>query len=129
MTSDGSDTPVVWAIRLTERAQADLAEAWRYIAGTAGEEIADAWETGLKSELSTLARLPERTPVAKESRYFSQTVHKFLYRRTPRGPAYFILFTLETTPEDPPTIRVKHIRHGARAPITRKEAREIEASE
>lgn len=129
MTTDDSDSPVVWAIRLTERAQADLAGAWRYIAGTAGEGMADAWRTGLRSELSTLARLPARTPVAKESRFFSQPVHKFLYRRTPQGPAYYILFALETMPEDSPTVRVKHIRHGARAPITRKEAREIEASE
>ena len=129
MTIGDSDSPVVWAIRLTERAQADLADAWRYIAGTAGEEIADSWQSGLKSELSTLAQFPERTPVAKESRFFSQPVHKSLYRRTPRGPAYFILFMLETAPEDPPTVRVKHIRHGARGPMTRKEAREIEASE
>lgn len=127
MTTDGSDSPGVWAIRLTERAQVDLADAWRDIAVPTGDAIADSWESGPKSELSTVARLPERTPMAKESRFFSPAVRKLLDRRTPRSPAYFALFTLETAPEDPPTIRFKSIRFGARAPITRKEAREIEA--
>lgn len=129
MTADNTDQPIIWAIRFTTWASADLAAAWRHFALTAGEDIANAWNTDLKAEIAKLARLPERHSVANETRFFSYTVRKFLYRRTPRGPAYHVFFALRVSPDDAPSVQIMHIRHAARSPITRKEAREIESSE
>ena len=52
-----------------------------------------------------------------------------LYRRTAGGPAYRVLFVLRENSDDAPTVTIIHVRHAAHKPMTRKEAREIEASE
>ena len=127
--SNDTQPPVVWALRLTEGAREDLAAAWQHLAATAGEEVANDWSGGLYSALASLAEWPERTPVAAENPYFSQTVRKFIYRRTLRSVAYQIFFYLVTAPDDAPTLRVIHIRHATRAPLPRMEARQIEANE
>lgn len=129
ISADETQPPVIWALRLTEAAQEDLAAAWRHLAATAGEEVANDWSHKLLSALASLARWPERTLVAVENPYFSQTVRKFIYRRTSRSVAYQIFFYLVTSPDDAPTLRVIHIRHATRAPMTRMEAWQIEQAE
>jgi len=123
------ERPTKWAIRLTPFARADIAAAWDHFSQSSGEEVADAWQQGLEAEIMRLSLFPTSSPVADEDDLFSATVHKLLYRRTRRGPAYQIFFTLRTSPDDAPTVLVMHIRHAARAPMTRLEAREIESSE
>jgi plasmid stabilization system protein ParE len=124
VTSD--DQPTTWAIRLTAKAYASLEAAWRHLARTAGEEIADAWREGLEEEISRLARMPGSLPLARENDRFAETVRSLLYRRTPRGPAHRILFVQRSSELEAPTVVVINIRHGAQAPITRREARELE---
>lgn len=91
-------------------------------------DIADAWESGLKAEIAKLAQFPQRFS-SEESDFFSVPVRKMIYRRTRRGPAYLVYFTLRRLPDDAPTLLIMHLRHGSQSPVTRKEAREIEASE
>ncbi len=119
----------IWAIRFNRRARSDIAAAWRHFAGTAGEETADTWQQGLDAEIAKLAQFPASRPLAEEDKLFRESVRRMLYRRTPSGPAYRVLFVLRENPDDAPTVTIIHIRHDAQKPITRKEAREIESSE
>lgn len=129
MTEDGEEQPPPWVIRFTDRAYASLEAGQQYIARTAGEEIGDAWREGLEAEIMRLSRMPESLPVASENHRFVATIRSLLYRRTPRGPAYRVLFILQTPPDESPTVLVINIRHGAQRPITKKEAQEMEEAE
>ncbi len=129
MTTGDEDRPVSWVIRFTERAYASIEAGQQYMTQTAGEEIGDAWREGLEAEITRLSRMPESLPTAPENHKFVATVRSLLYRRTPRGPAYRVLFTLKTPPEESPTVTIINVRHGAQRPITKKEAREMEGAE
>ncbi|MGI4789685.1 MAG: hypothetical protein ACRYFS_12635 [Janthinobacterium lividum] len=123
------EQPFVWAIRYNIRAKSDIAAAWRHFAESGSEDIANVWEEGLYAEVAKLARIPTRWPIAEEDKLFRESVRRMLYRRTPGGPAYRVLFVLRQNPDDAPTVAIIHIRHAAQKPMTRKEAREIEAAE
>ena len=123
------EQPHIWAIRYNRQAKSDIAAAWRHFAETANVDVAEDWEKELYTEIAKLAQLPARWPVAEEDKLFRENVRRLLYRRTPSGPAYRILFVLRENPDDAPTVTIIHVRHAAQKPVTRKEARKIEVSE
>ena len=123
------EPPAIWAVRTTERARSDMEAAEERQAALTNEEMAEAWSEGLEAEIAKLAQLPTRWPIAEEDKLFRESVRRMLYRRTPTGPAYRVLFVLRQNPDDAPTVTVIHVRHAAQKSMTRKEAREIEASE
>lgn len=123
------ELPQIWSIRLSKRADEEIEAARQYLERTAGEEIAEEWLAGMRQEIAKLAQFPARVATAPESKLFQESVRDFLYRRTARGPAYRVFFVLIETPQDAPTVRITHIRHAAKARMTRKEAREIEGAE
>ena len=124
-----NEPPITWAIRTTKRARSDMEAAEERLAVLADEEIAEAWSEGLNIEIAKLAQFPASWPVAEEDKLFRESVRRMLYRRTPGGPAYRVLFVLREDPDDAPTVTIIHVRHAAQKPMTRKEAREIEAAE
>ena len=99
------------------------------LAALADENVAEAWSEGLNTEIAKLAQFPAMWPLAEEDKLFRENVRRMLYRRTPSGLAYRVLFVLRENPDDSPTVMVIHVRHAAQRPMTRKEAQEIEASE
>jgi len=101
----------------------------RQVERTAGEETAEEWQAGIRREIAKLSQFPARLPIAPEDKLFQETVRVLLYRRTARGPAYRIFFILRETEQEAPTVGIIHVRHAARAKMTRKEAREIEGAE
>ena len=123
------EPPTIWAIRFTKRARSDMETAEDRLAAIAGEESAEAWSAGLEAEAGKLAQFPTIWPVAEEDKLFRENVRRMLYRRTPTGPAYRVMFVLRENPDDAPTVVIIHVRHAAQKPMTRKEAREIEAAE
>lgn len=126
--TEGDDQPVVWAIRYTQWAIRDISAAWTHFAETVDVDRADAWETGLKAEIAKLAQFPQRFSTGEDDGNFTIPVRRMTYRRTRRGPACFVYFTLRTNADDAPTLLIMHLRHAAKAPLTRREARDIEAS-
>ena len=123
------EQPKTWAIRITDRADTEMTNARQYFERTAGEEIAEEWLLSLRREIAKLAQFPARLLVAPEDKWFQEAVHVFLYRRTPGGPTYRVFVVLKETEMEAPTVTVIHVRHAAQKPMTRKEAKEIEASE
>ena len=124
---DGDETPRVYAVRLAPGVAAWITAQGRRIAGEADPPAADAWEQGLLDAIASLATFPERCAVAAEDALFpSGTLRLLLYRRTRRGAAWRVLFTVrEADADDPPTVRVHLIRHAAQAPLAEWPAPEI----
>jgi len=116
--------PVVYPIRLTAPAIEDIEQAVTYLSESAGEIIAEEWQTGLFEVLRKIATFPRSNNLARENRYLSGEIRQIVYRRRPGAVAYRVLFTLVEKEDDPPFVRVLHIRHGARRPMTRSEAAE-----
>lgn len=124
--SETNGTPT-YAIRLHHRARIDIDTAILRLAEFSSEKAAVDWHNGLFDALATLAVRPGRCPLVRENRLFSSDVRQHLYSQTPGGPTYRILFTIRESVDEAPFVFVLHIRHGARGPITRSEARSIEA--
>ncbi len=120
------EQPQTYALRISPRAERDIEAHVVRMADLAGADIARAWHEGLFNAIAALAQNPNRYAVISENRRFRREVRQFLYRRTPNGPAWRVLFTLDEAAEDAPTVNLLHVRHGAQRPITRAEAQEIE---
>ena len=128
MTPEGEAR--VWTLRLTVSARDEIRTARQRMAEDASEAVADRWQEGLESAIATLATFPERGAPAQEAVLFGlPLVRQHVYRRTRRGPAYRILYRLHESPEDPPTVVILAVRHGARAPMTQEEAQQIESEQ
>ena len=68
------------------------------------------WLAGLEAAVQSLSTLPERCPLAPESDFFSEEIRQLIYGR--RNGRYRVLFTVRGG-----TVRILHIRHGARLPL------------
>jgi plasmid stabilization system protein ParE len=133
VAAEAADEPSTFVVRLTRRASADMMAAWDHQSLAAGENHADQWQQGLERAISQLAQMPGIHPVAEEeSRLFGFTVRKMLYRRTRsrRGaPAHLVYFRVLPKGDDPATVLIVHLRHGAQAPLSGEEARSIAEAE
>ena len=114
------DDPVTYALRLHRRARVDMDDARRLITRVDTPE-GRRWQAELLETISTLATYPNRCPVARENRLFQREIRQLTHKRS-----YRILFTVVEAAEEAPFVFILYIRHGARRPITRREAREIE---
>lgn len=121
------DTPRTYVVRFTLRAAADIDAAHARFVDFSGEEIADEWKAGLFDAVAPLSTIPHRQ-IAPENSRFQQEVRQLIYRRRTGSVAYRILFTIIDSQADAPYIRILHVRHGSARPITRAEARDMEAN-
>lgn len=123
---DNGETLQQYAIRFTNRARSDIDAAHARFSELSGEEIAEEWQAGLFEAAASLAFAPRRQQIVPESAYFRGEVRQLLYRRTPAAPAYRLLFVIVESELDALFVRIVHVRHAARRPITRTEAATIE---
>src|SRR2546426_794246 len=68
------------------------------------------WFLALDDAFASLAKFPERCPIAPEDARFPLEVRQLLYGKKPH--VYRILFTIENA-----TVHILHIRHGRRKPV------------
>ena len=121
--------PRRYALRLLPRAERDIEAHAERMATLTDPANAQAWHAGLFAAIAGLAEDPQRCPIVPEQARFRRETRQFLYRPKPGGPVWRVLFTLRASEEDAPALILLHVRHGAQRPITRREAREIEAEE
>jgi plasmid stabilization system protein ParE len=123
------NSPVVFAIRFTQRARREIKESRDWLASLIGDDLADEWEAGFLTAVRGLATMPGRYPIAPEDAYFSGiTVRQMVYRRrSDSSSAFRVLFTAKAESDDGPVVTVYHVRHAARRPVSRAEARKIAA--
>lgn len=125
-----SEQPRIYALRLQERAVRDINIAYVRFAELVSADIADEWRVGIQEAIAGLATNPRRYPRVPER--FQREVRHALYRRPGSRTAYRILFTItgeEEGSQDAPTVTILHVRHASSRPITRTQARQIEAQE
>lgn len=117
-----------YALRLLPRAERDIEAQTVRMAELVGPDIARDSYHGLFEAVAALAENSRRHALVGEQRRFRQEVRHLLYRRTPTGPVWRVLFTVNENAEDAPTVTLLHVRHGAQRPVTRREARQIETN-
>lgn len=91
-------------------AEGELEAAYLWIAEQAPEAAA-GWYNGVLDAILTLETFPERCPLAPESRAFDHDIRQLIHGK--RHYAYRILFDVAGR-----TVRILHIRHGARKRLT-----------
>ena len=121
-------------IRPTERMTRDVeAELVRLSQWNGTEEnptptesirLAQEWLAAYQKARASLAIFPERCALIPEQQHFKTQTRQLLFQRTTGAPTYRILFSVEEG-DDGPIVYLKHLRHGARKTITRKEAHEL----
>jgi plasmid stabilization system protein ParE len=96
---------VTYRIEVTEHAQqnADAAYEWLVQRGFQASE----WFDGLDEAIASLAELPMRCGLARESAEFDEPVRQLLYGKIPH--VYRVLFVVRTD-----IVYILHIRHRAR---------------
>lgn len=87
-------------------AEADIDLAYRYIAMDSRQR-ADRWLSGLYDAIMSLARMPGRCGLARESEHFDEPIRQLIYGR--RLHAYRVIFVVRGR-----QVRVLRILHGAR---------------
>ncbi len=115
-----------YAVRLHRKAAEDIDDAHKQIAEFSGNAYADAWQDGLRDAIASLATLSRRYPPADENNLFQNIVWACPYRFQTSRVVHRILYEIAQDDQDGPFVHVLHIRHGARKPMTRAEARKID---
>jgi plasmid stabilization system protein ParE len=87
-------------------AKLDIDAAFIYLAQRA-PRAAERWVNGLEDAILSLRMFPRRCAIAPERREFPEEIRHLLYGRG-RG-TYRVLFVIRGK-----TVRVLHVRHGAR---------------
>jgi plasmid stabilization system protein ParE len=87
-------------------AELDIEAAYLYLRAQSHTH-AERWLTGIERAIESLASLPNRCGLARESREFSIEVRQLLYGK--RSGRYRILFIVQDE-----EVRILHVRHGAR---------------
>ena len=125
MSENSGETPS-FAIRILPQAERDIEAHLVRLADREGAQIGRAWYEGLQQAIALLSQNPRRHPIIAENQRFRHEVRQFLYRRTPQGTAWRILFVVQAETEDGPTVHLLHVRYATQRPIMRAEAKQIE---
>ena len=126
---------MIYAVRFSPLADREIAEATARIADITGDEqIARDWYAGLKEESGSLSENPRRFQVQSEdSRKIGAEVRRMLYQRTGGSRtsthAHHLYYVIADEGDDGPMVKVLHVRHASRKPMTRAEAKEIRAGQ
>jgi plasmid stabilization system protein ParE len=101
---------VTYRVIITPNAAEEIRAAYRYIRNRA-PEAAGRWVKGTRRKIKSLARHPERAPLAPESISFEDPIRELVYGSGNRG-TYRILFTVLGQ-----QVYVLHFRHGSMLPV------------
>ena len=104
---------MVFRVKTSTKAKRDLDAILMWLFSQEAGEAGLRWFQGLREAVASLARSPERCPLAPENTAFPFEVRQLLYGRKPH--VYRVLYTIEND-----TVSVLHIRHGRRKPINKR---------
>jgi plasmid stabilization system protein ParE len=102
---------MAFRVETSAQAESDANAILEWLLSEHAGETGIRWFLALDDAIASLAAFPERCPLAPESARFPFEVRQLLYGRKPH--AYRILFTIEGD-----TVRILHIRHGRRRPLS-----------
>ena len=102
---------MAFRVEITDRAQRDLDAIYARVVREAPYD-GPLWFTRFEESILSLAEFPERWPLEPKLSTSSRSVRKLLFGRRPH--VYRVYFTVLSD-----TIKVLHVRHGARKELKR----------
>ena len=114
-------------VEIEPQAFEDIDSITGYINAASDFEVAQKWFNGILEAIASLSDLPTRCAVmAPESEELGQEIRLLLYGRKNR--TYKIYFSSDQD-SDPGLVRVFHVRHWARKPVTLDELGDLTEDE
>ncbi len=102
---------MAYRVELTPQAVSDLDAALQYVVEAAPAR-AERWLAGMMAAVYSLEQMPERCPLAPESKDFGKDIREIFYGK--RTGIYRILFCIYGQDSNEGIVRVICVRHGAR---------------
>jgi len=109
-----------YEIRISPRAECDIAAAGAGLAALVGLSAAAEREQGLFEAIRTLGTLPGRLLPAPENGVMAPdwTIRQMIYRRQRGSAAYRVLFRVKEGSAEGPTVFIIHVRYPAQTAAT-----------
>src|SRR5439155_23213847 len=101
---------MTYRVIITPQAELDLRTTYRHIR-TQSRQAAQEWLRHARQSAKSLARHPQRCPLAPESTAFHQPIRELLFGKRNRG-TYRLLFLVSHE-----SVYVLHVRHGSMLPL------------
>ena len=103
---------MTYRVMITPEAESDLQMSYRFIRNHAPQAARD-WIKRARQAAKSLARHPERCPMAPESASFDLPIRELLFGTGNRG-TYRFLFVVSAEEK---SIYILHVRHGSMLPL------------
>ncbi len=101
---------MTYRVIITPAAETDLRTAYRYIRSQSPRAARD-WIRRARRSAKSLARSPERCPLAPESASFDQPIRELFFGSGNRGTYRFLFVVLDKS------VYILHVRHGSMLPL------------
>jgi plasmid stabilization system protein ParE len=102
---------MTYRVIVTPVAESDLRTAYHYIRGQA-PRAAREWIRRARKSAKSLARRPERCPLAPESTSFDLPIRELFFGSGNRGTYRFLFVVLDQS------VYILHVRHGSMLPLS-----------
>jgi plasmid stabilization system protein ParE len=107
---------MTYRVIITPAAETDLQAAYRYIRSQAPRAGRD-WIRRARLSAKSLARHPERCPMAPESASFDQPIRELFFGSGNRGTYRFLFAVFDKEK----SVYILHVRHGSMLPLSASE--------
>ena len=102
---------MIYRVVIMPRAERDLRTIYRYLRRNAPRAAKD-WIKRARHSARSLARHPERCPLAPESASFDEPIRELFFGSGSRGTYRFLFTVVEEA------VYVLHLRHGSMLPLS-----------
>jgi plasmid stabilization system protein ParE len=114
---------MAFRVEVEPQALDDLDSIANYIKRNSSFRVAERWFNDIMDNIASLKEMPARCPVAPESEDLAQEIRVLLHG--PRRRSYKVYYAIEYESPASGTVRILHVRHWARRPLTENEIQDL----
>jgi plasmid stabilization system protein ParE len=114
---------IAFEVLITDEALADLDLLTEFIRASGSVDTARKWFAGMYAAIESLTEMPARCPLASEAEELGSEVRLLLHGRKNR--AFKIYYAIDHETPSTGTVRVFHVRHWARKPVSEDELQDL----
>ena len=114
---------MAFRVEIQPQAFDDLDSIAQFIKDSSSFRVAEKWFNGIIHEIASLKEMPARCSVAPEADALGAEVRVLLHGRKNRS--YKIYFAIDYETPSSGTVRVFHVRHWARKPMSEDELQDL----
>lgn len=114
---------MAFRVEIAPQAFDDLDSIAGYIREHSSFAVAEKWFNSIIDDIASLKEMPARCPVATESEDIGEEIRLLLHGR--RNRAYKIYYAINYETPSAGTVRVFHVRHWARRPVSEDELQDL----